>query len=201
MKKTAIILILAAVALFSYPLIRPFGIFPDHVFSTKAATSLVTATTCGTAPQLFTTAISAVGAVTCTQAITYYIGGPLQNTTYTTSVLYTSMGASGWGATENLKESAMSDAVTCRNLRLVTTSTNGAGTGTITLRKGSAPTAGSLSDTALTFTVASGATQNIFSDVTHSVAFAAGDSYDVSAIMSANTSGTNLGWSMLCSNN
>lgn len=117
-------------------------------------------------------------------------GGPA--TAGASQTFYMAPGYAGYNATENNVKTPLPAQGTLRALYVQTSSAQGAaGTQVYTLRKNGA-------DTALTLTVGAGAAAGTFSDVTHSVAVAAGDLLSVKVVNNdgSNNGATTASWSV-----
>jgi hypothetical protein len=105
---------------------------------------------------------------------------------------YATVGGGSATATENQRQTPIPRATTVRNLYFVTSAAQpGDGALTVTLRKNGV-------DTAVTLTVAAGAAAGTFSDLTHSVAFAAGDLLSIKLVNASpgTVSAAVVGWSV-----
>lgn len=138
------------------PTTLDIGAVPDSQFLQRSGATVIGAVTKSFAGGQFGTGVSTSVAAATTNFGSLYTGG-----------------TTGISATEANKQVRIPYAGTFRNLGVITTSAQpGAGSLVFTVRKNGV-------DTAVVATVTAGAAAGVFTDLTHSVAFAAGDLFSL----------------------
>lgn len=169
-----------------------------------AGTVSVTVQPASAVSHQWVSAISSAGAVTQSQpaatdlsdsasALLTIIAGSGQSDMYIANgTSYYGVGIASSATTENLRVIRSPSACALRNLRFITTATNGGGSDiAVTVRVGN-------TDTNITQTIVSGDTARGYSDVSHTASVSANDEIDLKMVNPGTASSKLGGWSIGC---